>query len=407
MPKLLWANAYCLLDTSSGASMAVRTMLQCLQDRGWEVEVVGATIFDSPTGRTRLASVWEKVEDKSTKILNVQDGNLRHQLVKTASTVRSQMTAEEEGIWFSLYRKNLEEFQPDIVYYYGGQPLDLLVPIEAKKRGIPSVAYLANGNYSGTKWCEDVDLVLTDSEATATYYREKDGIEVKPIGPFINPGPVLAEHREPKNLLLVNPSLAKGAGIVAQLALMMETSRPDIHFEVVESRGNWQQIVELVSRVTGSERSELSNVTVTPNTDDMRPIYGRARLLLAPSLCWESFGRVAAEAMMNGIPAIVTNRGGLPEVIGNAGLKVNFPAACYEKPYTEIPSERHLADLISRIEQFFGDEDMYAEYVQRALAQGQRHRIEASTQRLTEALKHLIEASAGRDHARTSNKDPS
>ena len=127
MPRLLWANAYCLLDTSSGASIAVRTMLQALQRRGWDIEIVGATNFDSPTGRTRLASVWDKVEDKSTKILNVQDGDLKHQLVKTQSTARSRMTAEEEGVWFALYRHRLEQFQPDIVYSYGGQPFDFLV----------------------------------------------------------------------------------------------------------------------------------------------------------------------------------------------------------------------------------------------------------------------------------------
>ena len=37
--KILWANRYCLADTSSGASMAVREMLQQLAAREFEVRV--------------------------------------------------------------------------------------------------------------------------------------------------------------------------------------------------------------------------------------------------------------------------------------------------------------------------------------------------------------------------------
>ncbi len=42
-----------------------------------------------------------------------------------------------------------------------------------------------------------------------------------------------------------------------------------------------------------------------------------ASLVVVPSLWEEPFGRVALEAQMNGIPAIVTNLGGLPEIVFN------------------------------------------------------------------------------------------
>ena len=386
MPKLLWANAYCLLDTSSGASMAVRTMLQALQARGWEIEIVGATVFDSPTGRTRLASVWDKVEDKSTNVLNVQDGDLMHRLVKTQSTVRGQMTADEEGVWFGLYRNRLVGFQPDIVCFYGGQPLDLLTPIEGRRAGAKTVAYLPNGNYTGARWCEDVDLIFTDSQATVDFYRDQDGIGVTPVGQFIDPSRVVAGHHIRERVLFVNPSFQKGAAVVAQMALMLENERPDIQFEVVESRGSWQQVLQLVTRQLGDERDHLSNVILTQNPQDMRPVYSRARVLFAPSLWWESFGRVAAEALMNGIPAIVTNRGGLPEVVGNAGLKVDFPEELYQKPYTNIMKSGRLAPLIKKVEEFFDNEQLYSEYSRRAFEQGKRHHLDASVNRLVAAM---------------------
>lgn len=401
-PRLLWANPFCLLDTSSGASMAVREMLLQLVAQGWEVSVLGATIFDADKGTLRLRPHWSTFEARHNSIVTVNDGPLVHRLLATRSIVRQQMTAQEEGTWYTAYLKLLETFKPDLVYFYGGQTLDMLIPDEAHARGIPVAAYLANGNYQATRWCRDVDLIITDSQATSDMYAERQGFRAVPVGAFIDPAPVLASQHSRQHVLLVNPSLAKGAGIVIQLALQLEKCRPDITFEVVESRGNWHQLVRQISSALGEPRESLRNVIVTPNTTDMRPIYGRARLLLAPSLWWESFGRVAAEAMMNGIPALVSNRGGLPEVIGNGGLKVDFPADCYEAPYTKLPSPELLQPLIACIERFHDDPAFYQRYAERALQQGQHHRIEVSTQRLLDAFAPLIAQRAGdRDPAAT------
>jgi glycosyltransferase involved in cell wall biosynthesis len=255
------------------------------------------------------------------------------------------MTAEEEARWYQLYTKLLDQFKPDLVYYYGGRTLDLLIGDEAHARGIPVTAYLANGNYRGTRWCRDVDVILTDSYATAKMYKERDDIHVTPIGPFIDPTYVIAEKRNPKNVLLVNPSLAKGAAIVIRLAIMLEEERPDITFEVVQSRGNWEALVRQVTKQFGEERSELSNVILTPNTQDMRPIYARARVLLALSLWWESFGRVAAEAALNGIPVICTNRGGLLEAAEGAANQIVLPERCFLHPYNKLPDDQNLIEL--------------------------------------------------------------
>jgi glycosyltransferase involved in cell wall biosynthesis len=347
-PKILWANPYCLLDLSSGASMAVRQQLLELHKAGYEIAILGATIFDSPTGITRLKKHWEKIQQSRQTSVVINDGPLKHRLVKTKITTRAQMTAEEEARWYQLYTKLLDQFKPDLVYYYGGRTLDLLIGDEAHARGIPVAAYLANGNYRGTRWCRDVDLILTDSHATATMYKEQDGIDVTPIGPFIDPTYVVAKKRNPQNVLLVNPSLAKGAAIVIRLAMMLEQERPDITFEVVQSRGNWEALVRQVTKQFGQERSELSNVIVTPNTLDMRPIYARAKILLALSLWWESFGRVAAEAAMNSIPIITTGTGGLLEASSTMGVVFEFPSYLHRAPYNKLP-DQPVMDSLSRL----------------------------------------------------------
>jgi glycosyltransferase involved in cell wall biosynthesis len=213
-------------------------------------------------------------------------------------------------------------------------------------------------------------------------YKEKDGIDVTPIGPFIDPTYVLAEKRDPKHVLLVNPSLAKGAAIVIRLAMILEGERPDITFEVVESRGNWEALVRQVTKQFGEERSSLDNVILTPNTPDMRPIYARAKVLLALSLWWESFGRVAAEAAMNGIPVLHTNRGGLPEAAGKAGIKYDLPNNCFKAPYTALPANDRLTKLSQKLAATYDTQTEPTTYNDRL--------IESSTKRLQSAITSAI-----------------
>lgn len=386
-PRLLWANVYCLLDTSSGASMAVREMLIQLAKRGYEIAVLGAMVFDNPRGMTRLQDHWETVKACEGGLITVNDGPLKHQLVVTAHTRRDAMTAKEEEIWFGQYRARLHGFKPDLVYYYGGKPLDLLIAAEARAHGVPVAAYLANGNYGSTDWCRDVDLILTDSHATAQMYARTQGIKPVPVGAFIDPHPVVAAQHSRKHVLFINPSPQKGVGVVVRLAMMLEQRRPDIMFEVVESRGSWQEMLVAFSSALGTPRDRLDNVIVTPNTADMRPVYGRARLLLAPSLGWESSGRVLAEAMMNGIPALITDRGGMPEMIRDGGIKIQFPPQCYEKPYTTLPVEALLERVVEEIIHLYDDPPYYAAYAHKAKQVGASlHGLQANTQRLIDAL---------------------
>jgi glycosyltransferase involved in cell wall biosynthesis len=56
--------------------------------------------------------------------------------------------------------------------------------------------------------------------------------------------------------------------------------------------------------------------------NDLRILYGYAELLLFPSL-YEGFGLPPLEAMACGCPVITSNVSALPEVVGDAGMKVD------------------------------------------------------------------------------------
>ncbi|MBZ0331719.1 glycosyltransferase [Halomonas sp. ANAO-440] len=376
--------------------MTVRQMLLQLAASGYEVQVLGATIFDAPKGMGNFKEQFPDTGPHLHQLIKAEDGPLTHQLVVTYSTARSHMTTHEEGLWYSQYTYLLDTFKPDIVWFYGGQTLDMLIPDEARVRGIPSAFYLANGSYKAVRWCRDIDLVITDSQATADMYRKTAGFAAKPVGKFIDPKTFVAEQHERRNLLFVNPSWAKGASVVVQLVEKLERERPDIMLEVVEARADWSEVVRETTRQLGKPRENFNNVWVTPNTSDMRGPYSRARVLLAPSLWWESSGRVLAEAMLNGIPALITNRGGMPEMIDDAGIAFDFPESCYEEPHQHLLSDEVLQSLFDAVTTFYDDEVLYQEYVERAKRVGeQKHNIDRATERLVTAMAPLAKQRAG------------
>lgn len=395
-PRLLWANAYCLLDTSSGASMIVREMLRQLLAHGYDVEVVGAMVFDHQRGTVRLQPEWATIQASLGGVVTIDDDSLKHRLVVTASTDRDQMTSREEGSWFGLYEKVLDAFKPDVVFFYGGQVLDRLIAAEARARGIATAAYIANANYQGHSWQRHVDVLITTSQASADMYARTQGYQAAAVGVFIDEATVLAPHKTRERVLFVNPSKQKGVGIVIQLALLLEVRRPDIVFEVIESRGSWPAMLKHFSQALGGARDELSNVVVTPNRFDMRPVFGRARLLLAPSLWWETAGRVIGEAMLNGIPAIVTDRGGMPEMLQDGGIKLQLPPSCYEAPYDVLPTMALLEPVVATIIRLYDDQPFYDHYVARAYRVGKTsHGLGPDTRRLLQALAPLVAHQAG------------
>lgn len=122
------------------------------------------------------------------------------------------------------------------------------------------------------------------------------------------PDPALY-HTEPGDrVTLVNLWPDKGGEVFAALAARM----PRTKFLGVKGAYGQPQIAP-----------ERANVDIQAHTPDVRgDILSRTRILLMPS-SYESFGRVAAEAMTCGIPVIAHPTPGLVENLGDAGIFVD------------------------------------------------------------------------------------
>ena len=95
--------------------------------------------------------------------------------------------------------------------------------------------------------------------------------------------------------------------------------------------------------------AELRNLHRLPNTHNPRAIYRLTRALLAPLLVRETFSRVVAEALVNGIPVLASDRGALPETLGDAGFVFTLPDRC--TPAGDVvPTAREVAPWIATVE---------------------------------------------------------
>lgn len=203
--------------------------------------------------------------------------------------------------------------RPDAVVVQSTDPEPLLEALAPY--GVPMVTYFHEvEKLDHLRFLQGAGIpVIANSAFTAGRLLEVCGLQSEVVLPLID-----ARHyvttMQPDSVLFVNTTPRKGV----DLAFAVAERRPDIPFQFVLS---WThkppQLQALHIRAQAS-----GNITLHAPTQDMRPLYARAKVLLAPSQWEEAWGRVATEAHVNGIPVLGSDRGGLPQAIGPGGIVV-------------------------------------------------------------------------------------
>lgn len=384
---VLWAAPFCLHDSSSGSSMLLKLMLEQLSKRGMRCHALAALTFDAKNGTASFPNFDEQLK-QGQDWFDLNENGVSYEYLKTASLSVQKMTREEEAQFYGVFLYTLENFKPDMLLIYGGGVLEISIIAECKRRGIATVVVVPNGNYANYNF-PNVDMLITEVPRSARLYYDNSRMNIIPTGTFIEPQKVLVQGEiTPKYITLINPHLSKGISIFLRLARMANKKHPEWKFLVVESRGTWAQALTQLKQ----NPKDFSNVSVAQHTNDIRLVYEQTKLLLAPSLLYENFGRVAAEAVMNGIPVISSTSGGLPDSVNGGGMCVPAPQKCHED-FGYFPSAEELEEWFEALETML-DPKNYPEWQKKAKEAGKKHDIETSTDTLLAYIKAMFEGRA-------------
>lgn len=184
----------------------------------------------------------------------------------------------------------------------------------ARRSGRP-LLYLVHNHDQLRAWQvtrDDVTAVVWNSEwigHEGRYMREVRGVPGTTVRPPLDMARYLTDDGAREYVTLVNPIQAKGSDVFYDLARRFPRAR----FLAVEGAYGTQR------RPQPQER----NVEWQPATGEIaRDVYARTRVLLMPSH-YESWGRVACEALCSGIPVIAAPTPGLTEALASGATFVD------------------------------------------------------------------------------------
>ncbi|MBI1247504.1 glycosyltransferase [bacterium] len=360
--RIFVALYHSYFDTSSGAAIALRDMMEALSRRGWEVRVLTGPRLDFEIPKANDDLLKEQGISSKTFRASFADEHFRLLLSRIGGIDCGVWLPQDEQAdpseiigkaWLSSYKEILNSWNPDIVLTYGGFWMTRSMMKLAKQAGAKTMFLLCNYAYGDATLFKDVDVTIVRSDFHAEWCRRNLGVDGKPLYSLIPPSRYLCDRNSPRRYVtFINPQQHKGAYVFAKIAEVLGRRRPDIPLLVVEGRGT----AEWLQR-TGVDLSS-ANLFRMKNTPDPRDYLKETRIMLVPSVWQESFGRVAAEAMMNGIPVVGSDRGSLPEVIGECGFALSIPS--YITPNSsEAPTEKEVAGWVSAVETLWDDSETY------------------------------------------------
>jgi glycosyltransferase involved in cell wall biosynthesis len=345
-----------------------------------------------------------KVDGETASFLFTRHKGIAATIFRTRFTRRGVFSQNEVATFLTAYEKFLNKNQPSVILTYGGDPLSQAMMKAAKRRGIPVVFWLHNFAYNDASTFELVDHVIVPSEFSKRHYEQSLGLSCQVLPYVIDQERVLVDGRSNgmrgslacrEYVTFVNPHPAKGVTLFARIAEQLARLRPDIKLLVIESRGRSNWLTRTDVDLTG-----IQNVSAMANTHDPRDFYRVTKILLMPSLWWESFGLVAAEAMMNGIPVLASSRGALPETVGAGGFLFDIPDR-YQPGTPNAPTAQEVAPWIETIIHLHDDPDFHAAASDRALTHAAQWSDSSNRAAYEECFVNIKQIPVPQSHART------
>ena len=378
MPRVLFVSESCLLDRKSGAAQSVRAQLKALAQDGGEAEAVTMAFFDGEAEYDRASAHPQLAfAGASGSRVPVEDEGLQHTLYWTLSSRMKAMRPWDLRQYLALAQEVLDRFKPDVVLTYSS-PMLRPVLAQAQQRGARTVFYLGNPGYARADVPElkFIDEFVVPSQAMADLYRDKRGWQARvlptlvepPMDGRINLEPArVARRTRERFVTMVNPEPAKGGLFFLNLVEQARVLAPEVRFRAVQSRCGRDEWASY-----GVPSAILEQVDWLAHTQDMGGVFEQAALLLVPSLWFEASGRVAAEALLSGVPVLAMRSGGLEEQLNGGGFVFDMPPAL-KADHFAAPDKKDLHQWVHFIRVLMSDDAVYAQAVRLALKASAMH----------------------------------
>lgn len=383
MPKLLWISTVSLHDDLSAAAVNSKLLLEALAQEGWSVYVCSALNAEECDPQS-LNTLRQKYGSYQTPAFALQHHNVNYAYIGCRTCQEDLMSLEEMQAFYELCCKIMDSMQPDVVLGFGFNPVILNCMAEAQRRGMWTAYLLLNNNYRTFNF-PHVDLILTNSQRNAQYYQQQAHVNAIPIGEFFDPELYAAKERHPRYITYINPALETGLAFFAKIALAYQHIDPEQRFLVVNRQQRFAHALAHVN-TNGAKLKpqDFPNVDLTAPNAKLSKVYEQTKVLLMPSLWWESWGRPATEAVLNGIPVVASNSGGLSEATLGAGIHLDVPPD-YETSFTRLPTDQEIQPWLEALHQA-----LTVDFTEKSQAAQRQLQLNRTLGRLLDALVPLL-----------------
>ncbi len=360
--RVLLVNNHCISDPTAGVTQSLRTIVEWLADEGHACQVLTTARFESRV----TFSVNEHLAERGVTLtprdraVHYQVGRVPVTLVVTRHNDEARPNRRETAAYLSQLDQLLDAFEPDQLFACNAHAMIFEAMHRARSRGVTTAFAVRGYGYYDARYFKDVDHAFTCSQFLTDVYAEKIGLESTPLEPPIDWSTVVAPRESRAFVTFVHPARHKGLLLFARLADMLGRRRPDIPILVVQSG----HTAGSLNSIPGLDFSSYPQIMAAPPVAVPADYFALTRILLVPSVWDEPFGRVAAEAMINGIPALVGNRGALPHVVGGdfaqggGGRVLPIPEWLTEKS-TRLPEESEVEPWYDAVTTLWDDPRLY------------------------------------------------
>ena len=387
--RFLLVNNHCISDPTAGVTHSLRTIVEWLAQAGHACRVLTTARFEAQVGFTIETHLKERgvsvppARGRARPVVSYSVGAVPVTLVLTRHNDETRPNNREAAQFLCEFDRLIGEFRPDVLIVCNGHPM--IFEAMKRARGLDIVtAFAVRGfGYNEPGYFRDVDYVFTCSQFLTDVYERNVGITSTPLEPPIDWTVTVAPVDSRAFVTFVHPAPHKGLWFFARLADMLGARRPDIPVLVVQS-GHSAGSLNTIRSIDFARYPQIMAAPAVPAPADY---FALTRVLLVPSVWDEPFGRVAAEAMINGVPPLVSDRGALPQVIGgdfgSGGAGRVLPIPGWMTPATSrLPTESEAAPWFEAVCAVWDDGSLYHAIAERARTIGSARYSETVSRRI-------------------------